>query len=123
MMGGMAKQRGGQGVMGGVNFGLPANSGNEVGAQAVAGKTFYLQKNNQWQDHAYDAKKQKLVSIRAFSDAHFALIRAVPKLSDYSTVGSDVIVTLGKNAVLITEAGKDAKEKLTESEIRDLTAK
>ena len=126
MMGGMAKQRGGQGrielkALSGMSSSIGDNL--RIGAQAVAGKTFYLQKNNQWQDHAYDAKKQKLVSIRAFSDAHFALIRAVPKLSDYSTVGSDVIVTLGKNAVLITEAGKDAKEKLTESEIRDLTAK
>lgn len=115
----------GSGLSAGVQFGTPAQMGSDlrIGAQAVAGKTFYLQKNNQWQDNAYDAKKQKIIAIRAFSDAHFALIRAVPKLSEYSTVGSDVIVALGKNAALITEEGKDAKEKLTASELRELIAK
>ena len=119
MMGAKAKGQG----RGATTMPAPMDSSLHIGAQAVAGKTFYLQKNNQWQDHAYDTKKQKLFTIRAFSDAHFALIRSVPKLSEYSTVGNEVVVTLGKNAVLITTEAKDAKEKLTESELREIIAK
>ncbi|HZO89126.1 MAG TPA: VIT domain-containing protein [Chthonomonadaceae bacterium] len=91
-----------------------------VTVQAVADKTFYRQANNVWQDNAYDAKKQQLVKIRAFSDAHFALLRAVPQLASYSSVGDEVIVRLGRNAVQI---GSTGKEKLTSAELKDLTAK
>ena len=92
----------------------------QVVVQAVGDRTFYLQKNNVWQDESYDAAKQKTVNVQAFSDAHFALLRAVPALAAYSSVGEDVIVRIGGNAVHIGKAGKTA---LTNAEIHALTAK
>jgi Ca-activated chloride channel family protein len=89
-----------------------------ITVQAVGDKTFYLQHNNVWQDQSYDPKKQKLVAIQAFSDAHFALLKAFPKLAAYSSVGDEVIVRLGKTAI---QVGKTGKEKLTDAELKELT--
>lgn len=122
---------GGAGGRGGFAGGPPARlsaeqlkqlreSGNLVTVQAVNDRTFYLQKNNIWQDNSYDAKKQKIIKVQAFSPAHFALLKAVPDLAAYSSVGEDVIVRIGKNAVQI---GKEGKENLTSAEMKDLTAK
>jgi Ca-activated chloride channel family protein len=94
--------------------------GGRAGAQAVASKTFYLQKNSLWQDNDYDAKKHKLYRIQAFSDAHFALLRAVPKLGEYSSVGDEVIVRIGKNAIQI---GKEGQEKLTSAELKEIASR
>lgn len=91
----------------------------QIGAQAIGGKTFYRQKNNLWQDNSYSQDKQKITLIQAYSDAHFALMRAVPNLAAYSSVGDQVLIKLGKNAIQI---GKEGKEKLTSAEIRALTA-
>jgi Ca-activated chloride channel family protein len=91
-----------------------------VTVQAVNDRAFYRQKNNVWQDQSYDAKQQKLYRIQAFSDAHFALIKAVPSLAAYSSVGEEVIVRLGRNAV---QFGKEGKTKLTAAELKLLAAR
>lgn len=88
--------------------------------QDVGDKTFYRRNDNVWEDNAYDPKKQSLVKIKAFSDAHFALLKALPKLATYSSVGDDVIVSLGRTAV---EIGKEGKEKLTDAELKEITSK
>ena len=90
---------------------------NQIKVQSVADKTFFLQAGNVWQDQSYDAKKQKITEIQAFSAAHFALIKAFPHLADYSSVGEDVIVRVGNNAIHIGAKGKD---KLTEAEQKEL---
>lgn len=92
---------------------------NAITLQVVGDRAFYRQKNNVWQDNTYDPK-QNMVKIQAFSDAHFALLRAVPTLASYSSVGEEVIIRLGKNAVQI---GKEGKEKLTPSELKTLVGK
>ena len=97
----------------GANFG----AANRIGVQSVGGKTFFLQTGNVWQDQSYDAKKQKISEIQAFSDAHFALMKLVPHLAEYSSVGGDVIVRVGANALHI---GAKGKEKLTEAEAKEL---
>ena len=93
---------------------------NTVVVQAVDDRTFYRQTNNVWEDQAYDAKKNTLTKVQAFSEAHFALLRAVPALGACSSVGDEVIVRIGKNAVQI---GKEGKTKLTEAEIKQLISK
>jgi len=96
------------------------DSGNAITLQAVGDRTFYLQANKVWQDHSYDPAKQHLVKIQAFSDAHFALIHAMPKLAAYSSVGDEVIIRIGANAIQI---GKEGKETLTSGEVKQLTGK
>lgn len=122
--GGAAKQtKAGRGNFGGMG---PAGSGTtssgqggegKVRVQALSDRTFYLQASNIWQDSSYDPKKQKITRIASYSDAHFALIRAYPKLAEYTSVGEDVLVCVNGNAL---QFGKTGKEKLTDSEIKSL---
>lgn len=97
-------------------------AGNElkVGVQNVADRTFFRTKENVWQDQSFDDKKQKLTTIKAFSDAHFALLRAVPSMNAYSSVGEDAIIRIGRNAVRI---GKTGRESLSATEIKEIVAK
>ena len=90
---------------------------NQIGVQSVAGRTFFLKDGKVWQDQSYDAKKQKITEIQAFSDAHFALMQAIPHLAEYSSVGEDLIVRFGANAIHI---GAKGKEKLTAAEVKEL---
>ena len=62
----------------------------------------------------------RVVDFQAFSEAHFALLKAVPALAAYSSVGEEVIVRIGSNAVQI---GKEGKEKLTDAELKTLAGK
>lgn len=118
--GGLAGSGGGQNALSKSRAVQGVAVDGQVTVQAVNDRVFYLQKNNAWQDHSYDEKKQKLVKIQAYSDAHFALLRGVPDLAAYSSVGECVIVRLGKNAI---EIGAEGKDKLTAAELRDLTGK
>ncbi len=112
---GGARSQSGRGAFAGTSGGS-----NEVVVQAVSDRTFYRQAGNVWQDQSYDATKNALTKIQAFSDAHFALLRAVPALAAYSSVGDDVIVRLGNNAIQI---GKEGKDKLTAAELKQFTGK
>ena len=96
------------------------DSRNAITLQVVKDRTFYRQSNNLWQDHSYDAKKNHLYQIQAFSDAHFALLKAAPELAAYSSVGDELIVRLGSNAIQIGKAGK---EKLTAAELKEIVGK
>lgn len=86
--------------------------------QAVAGRIFYRRKNI-WFDKDYQPG-QKVIKVKALSDAHFQLLRATPELSRYTSVGEEVVLVLGKTAVQI---GKEGKEKLTSAELKELTGK
>jgi len=86
--------------------------------QAVAGRVFY-RRNNIWFDNAYRSG-QKVMKVRALSDAHFQLLRAVPALNKYAAVGDEVVLNVGKVAV---QFGKDGKEKLTEADLREIMGK
>ena len=93
---------------------------NGVVVQAVGDRAFYRQANALWQDQSYDAKKNALTKIQAFSDAHFALLRALPSLAAYSSVGDEIIVRVGSRAVQI---GKDGKTALNDAELKQFTGK
>ncbi len=83
--------------------------------QNVARRTFY-QRGQYWEDAAVK-DNQKFVQIKQFSDAHFALLRAYPKLSQYSTLGNLRLVLENSQAI---EIGPDGKDKLTDAELRSL---
>lgn len=84
--------------------------------QNVARRTFY-QRGSFWEDA--DLKpSQNMVQIKQFSEAHFQLLRAYPKLSQYSTLGNVRVILENKQAV---EIGPNGKEKLTDEELRTLT--
>jgi hypothetical protein len=116
--------RGRSGAPDGVNqFGLnqlSESTRNAITLQVVKDRTFYRQSNNVWQDQSYDTKKNRLFRVQAFSDAHFALLKSAPQLAAYSSVGDELIVRIGNNAVQI---GKTGKEKLTGAELKEILGK
>jgi len=86
--------------------------------QAVAGRVFY-KRGSVWFDNNYPSGR-KVVKVRNLSDAHFQLIHAIPSLTKYASVGDDVLIDLGKIAV---QLGNEGKEKLTDSEVREIAGK
>ena len=93
---------------------------DQVSLQVVSDKTFFRQADNVWQDQTYDSKKQKLIKIQAFSDAHFALLKAIPSLGAYSSVGDELLVVVNHIALQI---GKNGEEKLSERRVREIAGK
>ena len=92
----------------------------EVRVQVVSDRTFFKQAGNLWQDQSYDSKKQKVIKVQAFSDAHFALLKALPSLGVYSSVGEEVIVRIRSYAIQI---GKTGEEKLTAAQVKEIVGK
>ena len=63
-------------------------------------KTFTLQ-GGIWTDSAYDAAKQKdVLTVEAFSDAQFALLKKYPSLAAYTSLGDNVLVLLDDGRVV-----------------------
>ncbi len=86
--------------------------------QNVSGRTFY-QRGEYWEDA--DLKvAQNLMQIKQFSRAHFDLIKAYPKLAQFSTLGNLRIIMPNNQAL---EIGTDGKETLTSSEVQELLNK
>jgi hypothetical protein len=63
---------------------------------------------------------QQVITVQAFSDAHFALLRRRPELRQYLSVGEEVLVQLERVAVQIAP---DGKTDLTEDEWRLIEAR
>lgn len=85
--------------------------------QNVARRTFY-QRGDFWEDAAV-GPGQSFVQIKRFSDAHFALMKAYSRLSQYSTLGNVRLVLENGQGI---EIGPEGKEALTDGEIRRLLA-
>lgn len=83
--------------------------------QNVARRTFY-QRGEYWEDGSVK-ENQKFVQIRQFSEAHFQLAKAYPKLSQYSTLGNIRLVLENGQAI---EIGPDGREKLSDAEVQSL---
>jgi hypothetical protein len=63
------------------------------GVKAVEDKTFYLQ-DGFWIDSAYDVRKSSPLEVITFgSKRYFELLRSLPGLSKYLSVGPKVIVS------------------------------
>lgn len=107
----------GQGM---VAAGKPAyqQAQNTARVQAVGGRIFY-RRNDVWFDNNYPSG-QRVVKIQALSDAHFQLLNVRPDLGKFAAVGDEVVVNLGKVSVQI---GKDGKDKLTESDLKELASR
>ncbi len=81
-------------------------------------RTFY-QQGRQWVDSRYQSG-QRVITIQAFSEAHFALLRRRPELRQYLSLGGDVLIQLERVAVQVAPQGKTS---LTEAEWRLIEAK
>lgn len=97
---------------------IDAEDRAKLSVRVAGDRAFYRQANGEWQDALFE--KQSVTEIKAYSDAHFALLKALPMLTRYSGVGEEVTVVIGKRAVHI---GKTGKTSLTDAELREITEK
>ena len=100
--------------------GYDAAEAKAVGARVrvLGAKTFLLQ-GGVWTDTAYDAAKHPpVVTVQALSDAHFALLRAIPGLAAYTSLG-DVLVVLDNGKALRVSRTAGVKT-LSAAEVRAL---
>ena len=101
--------------LGGVYYDANDRAVVMANVQNVARRTFY-QRGDYWEDAAVKPS-QSFVQIKQFSDAHFRLLKAYPRLTQYSTLGNVRLVLENSQAIEIGPSGKD---QLTDKEIYDL---
>ncbi len=75
----------------------------DLAAQTVAGRSFTRQSDGSWKDAGLQSGA-KTVRIDPFSDAYFALLRALPELQPYWTA-FDHVVVMGRNVAIELTAG------------------
>ncbi len=84
----------------------------------IGTRTFY-QQGKQWVDSRFQSGQQ-VITVRAFSEAYFTLLRRRPELRQYLSLGEDVVVQLERVAVQVSPQGKTS---LTEAEWRLIEAR
>ncbi len=88
-------------IVGGVPGGPAARA-----VRRVAGRIF-VQTDGGWTDAA-QRDSLKVIAVAPYSDAYFALVRALPEIAPYLAVGEDVLVAGRRSSVRITAGGKTA---------------
>lgn len=83
--------------------------------QNIEHKTFY-QRGDYWED-ANLKENQQFIKIKQFSDAHFKLLKAYPKLSQYSTLGNVRLVLENNQGI---EIGPEGKDNMTDDEVKSI---
>ena len=88
--------------------------------RVVGPRTFTLV-GGTWTDSAFDpAHPQAVTVVRAYSDAYFALLRAVPSLAAPAALGDSVLLVLDNGLAVRFSAG-EGKTALDAGEIKRLT--
>ena len=94
-------------------------SGAAVAAptRTAAGRVFVL-RGGVWHDVSIRSDARQ-IRVSAFSDAYFALVRALPELASWLSLGNQVRVA-GRAVTL--EFGYDGADKLTDAAVRRIVA-
>ena len=87
------------------------------GIRSVAGRTFNLT-DDVWQDVTH-TKENRVAEIAAYSDAYFALIRALPEAALVLRELDRVLIAGGKVSVRVSDTGESS---LSAAEVRRLVA-
>ncbi len=77
--------------------------------------TFFLV-DDYWTDSRFDPDKQKIVEVKAFTQAYFDILTANPKIGKYVSLGSQVIIQLDDDEALKI-SGETGSESLPQSHI------
>ncbi|NIM24882.1 MAG: hypothetical protein GTO21_10235 [Armatimonadetes bacterium] len=80
----------------------------------------FFQRGQRWEDARYKEGQQRVVRVRAYSEAYFQISRRAPHLNQYLTMGENVLFVVNGQAVEIAE---DGKEEFTEKELDELLGK
>ena len=80
----------------------------------------FVQNGKQWIDVNYQNQKN-VIKVKSFSPAYFQLANAHPQMSQYLSMGNDVIISLKDTAI---QTGDDGREKeFTPAELKPLVDK
>jgi Ca-activated chloride channel family protein len=85
-----------------------------VGASRRVGTRTFTMKGDTWTDTRRD-DSAKVVKVKAFSDAYFKIMEAIPELREVFALGNKVVV-VGRDVVI--EVGTDGSESMSESEMK-----
>jgi Ca-activated chloride channel family protein len=99
---------------GSIGSGSAAVRTSGVTPRIVAGRAF-VQRNGIWESDT--GRKTAVVDVVAFSDAYFALLRALPELAPYMELGD---IAVGGSSVTIRILDKGVS-KLTDAEVAKIT--
>ena len=94
----------------------------EESASRRIGARFFTLRDSMWTDaraNAPGANRIRKVRVRPYSEAYFALLRAIPELGEPFGLGNRVLV-LGRKVSL--EVAADGDERLTEAQVAAITA-
>jgi Ca-activated chloride channel family protein len=96
-------------------------AGEEVQVQTVqyAGDLTFFNADGYWTDSRYDPDKQKLIEVKAFSDAYFALLADGGPLGKLLSQGDQVIVVLDEKSALKVSADT-GQETMDASEVEHI---
>ncbi len=95
--------------------GQVGTEGDAISTRVVAGRLFRLE-NGVWRDAA-TTKVQELVKVKAFSEAYFQILDALPEVKLVVGTLSPVVIA-GRSVAL--EVGSEGIEKLEQGRMRDL---
>lgn len=85
-----------------------------VSASRRVGTRTFTMKGDTWTD-SRRADSAKVVKVKAFSDAYFKIMEAIPELREVFALGNKVVVA-GRDVVI--EVGTDGAESMNESDIK-----
>ncbi|HEU4878292.1 MAG TPA: VIT domain-containing protein [Gemmatimonadaceae bacterium] len=85
-----------------------------VNAPRRVGTRTFTMKGDMWTD-TRRADSAKVIKIKAFSDAYFKIMEAIPELREVFALGNKVVVS-GRDVVI--EVGTDGAESMSESDIK-----
>jgi len=88
------------------------------GALRRGGNRIFSKQGNAWTDSRY-SPSMKILKVKAYSAAYFALIREIPELSDALALGDHVIVAGRSIALDVSDSGT---ERLTEREMKEIVS-
>jgi len=77
-----------------------------VTQQFVQGRVFTQQRDGQWQDARQEQVTTRVVQVRAFSEAYFALLQRLPALKDVFALGEKVSVQGRAVRLVLDPAGQ-----------------
>ncbi|HQR18610.1 MAG TPA: VIT domain-containing protein [Gemmatimonadales bacterium] len=81
----------------------PSATGSAAASKRVAGRVF-VNRGGAWTDLAYKPGS-RTVAVAPFSPAYFALVRALPELAPWLSVGNEVVIAGGRLSIRIDAAG------------------
>jgi len=107
----------GEAALDAANKAVISAAGEAAPTRRAAGRIFVL-RDDVWHDVGIRSDA-RLVRVAAFSDAYFALVRALPELTSWLRLGTRVRVA-GRAVTL--EFGSDGADRLTEAAVRRIVA-